>query len=133
MLSGKSIICFAVSFGQACHRQAIIPHIIGEEKEVPLARRRLPSVPITSEFRPTATTSGFTRPSAVFPTEENGASSPLLLTAPTVIIFSASPGGVIFFHEPAPEFIGCLRSFTRHQRIMTIQVTISIILRRIIK
>ena len=26
------------------------------------------------------------------------------MTAPTVIIFSASPGGVIFFHEPAPEF-----------------------------
>ena len=84
--------------------EQLVGATIGEEKEVPLARRRLPSVPITSEFRPTATTSGFTRPSAVFPTEENGASSPLLLTAPTVIIFSASPGGVIFFHEPAPEF-----------------------------
>ena len=100
----SSIISFAVSSGQACHRQATIPHIIGEEKEVPLAWRKLPSVPITSEPRPTATTSGFTRPSAVFPTEENGARTPYLFTAPTVITFSASPGGVIFFHEPDPEF-----------------------------
>ena len=30
----SSIISFAVSSGQACHRQATIPHIIGEEKEV---------------------------------------------------------------------------------------------------
>lgn len=38
----SSIISFAVSSGQACHRQATIPHIIGEEKEVPLAWRKLP-------------------------------------------------------------------------------------------
>lgn len=116
MLSGKSdlsptlrtssITSLAVNFGQACHRQATIPHMIGEEKEVPLARRRLPSVPTISALRPTATTSGFTRPSAVLPTEENGASNFFLSIAPTVSTFSASPGGVIFFHEPLARVTG---------------------------
>ena len=56
------------------------------------------------DIDPAYTLGDMARPSAVFPTEENGANSPLLLMAPTVITFSASPGGVIFFHEPAPEF-----------------------------
>ena len=78
--------------------------MIGEENEVPLALLNTPSVPITSEPKPTAITSGFTRPSAVFPIEEKGASSPFLLIAPTVSTLSASPGGVVFFQGPEPAF-----------------------------
>ena len=114
MLSGKSarsperrtnsITSFAVSSGQACHKQATMPHIMGEAKEVPFALPWLPSVRITSAPSPTATISGFIRWSAVFPTDEKGARTASLSTAPTVNTFSASPGGVIFFQEPAPEF-----------------------------
>ena len=83
MLSGKSarsperrtdsITSFAVSSGQACHKQATMPHIMGEAKEVPFALPWLPSVRITSAPSPTATISGFIRWSAVFPTDEKGA------------------------------------------------------------
>ena len=114
MLSGKSarsperrtnsITSFAVSSGQACHKQATMPHIMGEAKEVPFALPWLPSVRITSAPSPTATISGFIRWSAVFPTDEKGARTASLSTAPTVNTFPASPGGVIFFQEPAPEF-----------------------------
>ena len=58
---------------------------------------------MTSDPDPTATTSGFTRWSAVLPIDEKGANVPFLSTAPTVNAFSASPGGVIFFQEPMPE------------------------------
>ena len=81
-----------------------MPHIMGEAKEVPFALPWLPSVRITSAPSPTATISGFIRWSAVFPTDEKGARTASLSTAPTVNTFPASPGGVIFFQEPAPEF-----------------------------
>src|SRR5574344_349573 len=81
-----------------------MPHMMGEANEVPFAFPATPSVPITSAAIPTATTSGLMRLSAVLPMEENGARMPVLAIAPTVITCSASPGGVIFFHEPLPEF-----------------------------
>ena len=64
--------------------------MIGEANEVPFAVVRIPSVPITSAKSPTATTSGFILPSAVFPIEENGANTPSLSTAPTVITLKAN-------------------------------------------
>ena len=69
---------FAVSPGHACHKQATMPHMTGEEKEVPLALPWFPSVRITSAPSPTATTSGLIRLSAVLPMEENGASNACL-------------------------------------------------------
>ncbi len=47
------ITSFAVSSGQACHKQATMPHIMGEAKEVPFALPWLPSVRITSAPSPT--------------------------------------------------------------------------------
>ena len=83
-LTHQSMISFAVSCGQACHRQVTMPHRIGEANEVPLALRRLPFVPITSEFSPTATTSGFTRLSAVLPTRRKRSQHASPVIAPTV-------------------------------------------------
>lgn len=100
----SSIISFAVSSGQACHRQATIPHIIGEEKEVPLAWRKLP---VRSHYIRAQTYGNNIRlhPSVGrIPNRRERTRTPYLFTAPTVITFSASPGGVIFFHEPDPEF-----------------------------
>ena len=64
---------FAVSHGHACQKQATSPQNVGDANEVPLARDTVPSFPATAELTPTAITSGFTRPSAVLPTEEKSA------------------------------------------------------------
>ena len=77
--------------------------MIGDANEVPLPLDTLPSVPVTTELTPIAITSGFTRPSEAFPTEENSAFFRPFVIAPTVMTFSASPGGVIFFQAPRPE------------------------------
>ena len=57
------------------HKQVTMPHMIGEENDVPFALPWLPSVRMTSAPKPTATTSGFIRWSAVFPIDEKGAST----------------------------------------------------------
>jgi hypothetical protein len=94
---------FAVSHGHACQKQATSPQNVGDANEVPLARDTVPSFPATAELTPTAITSGFTRPSAVLPTDEKSAFTKFLSMAPTVMTFSASPGGVSFFQVPRPE------------------------------
>jgi hypothetical protein len=62
------MICILLSCGKACHKQDVIPHIIGDEKEVPLAVVS-PEGPKTVVADPRAATVGFIRPSNVGPTE----------------------------------------------------------------
>ncbi len=94
---------FAVSRGHACHKQATMPHMTGEEKEVPLALPWFPSVRITSAPSPTATTIRLNPVIGSIADGRERSQQRLLVHAPTVSTFSASPGGVIFFQDPIPE------------------------------
>ena len=78
--------------------------MVGEANEVPFPFDTLPSLPDTTEFWPTAITSGLIRPSDVLPIDEKSALINSLVKAPTVMTCSESPGGVIFFQLPLPEF-----------------------------
>ena len=97
------MICMAVSCGSDCHRHATAPQEIGDENDVPLAVVSVPLPLTTAEWYPIAMISGFTRPSADGPTEENPVLIHCSLTAPTVRMLSASPGTLIFFHDPNPS------------------------------
>lgn len=72
-------------------------------KEVPFAYLTLPFGPITQLLVPNATASGFTRPSAVKPTELKPLFFLSLSIAPTVKIPPASDGNVIFSQSPLPS------------------------------
>ena len=85
--------------GCNCLTHAAKPAIIGEEKEVPDARVKLPLLPATKLFTPMATTLGFMRPSAVGPNELKLAMTSKLFTAPTDKMLSASAGVMSIFHS----------------------------------
>ena len=60
MMFNNSTLVFC---GNACHKQATIPAVIGPEKEVPFAEEILPDAVATIELTPWATTSGLMRKS----------------------------------------------------------------------
>ena len=100
----RLMISFAVSEGQACHKQATKPETTGVENEVPISLIIVPRPVITAVGLPNAMTSGLTRPAAVGPIELNAAFRQSGVTAPTARISYASAGTLIFFHVPIPSF-----------------------------
>ena len=100
----------ARSEGMACHRQATSPVTMGVANDVPISRTTDPRPLMRIAGEPMAMTSGFTRPSCEGPTAEKGALPPCGLTAPTVIMSSASAGTQIFFHGPMPVLPALLTS-----------------------
>ena len=60
-----SITLKALKLGCACQKQVMAPAKIGQEKEVPLAWKQVPVVPLTHALPPRATRSGLILPSAV--------------------------------------------------------------------
>ena len=82
----------AVAYGKACQRHATMPATKGAENDVPTSRIIVPRPVITAAGLPRAMTSGFMRPSAVGPILLKAALRKSGVTAPTVIISSASAG-----------------------------------------
>ena len=81
--------------GNACHKQATIPAIIGPEKEVPFAVTIFPAASETTAACPCAITSGFILPSKDGPIELKEVFVSDEFTAPTAITETASAGTAI--------------------------------------
>ena len=97
-LRTRSIICSAVISRCSCHRHAVRPATMGQEKEVPITDVSVPRSESIFVGLPCAITSGFTLPSAEGPTLLNEALRRSGVTAPTHSISRASAGNPIFFH-----------------------------------
>ena len=85
-----------------------MPHITGDEIEVPYENVRVPLLPMTCS--PSHTTSGLIRPSYDPPREEKNITSRLfpcfeymVATEPTVMMLSASAGTAIVLSISSPE------------------------------
>ena len=91
------------SAGWSCFSSAVAAATTGVANEVPFNRRTVLGPFNAQTITPGAARSGFSRPSAVGPRDENPASVPSESSAPTVITESASPG-VTRVRKPGPAF-----------------------------
>ena len=96
VVRNASRTCTGVNSGRADRIMAATPATSGVAMDVPEGKS-YPDVLGTAQYVPTpcAETSGFVLPSLVGPKELNPATVPLLFTAPTEIILSASAGVII--------------------------------------
>src|SRR5438477_269595 len=97
-----SFISFADFPGFACHKQAVIPATIGQEKDVPLPVTIPPALARTA-LNAWATTSGLMRLSAEGPTELKLIRFPEESTPPIASTFFPSAGAIIYLQPPLPS------------------------------
>lgn len=96
------MISWAVFNGLAWIIPAARPANKGAEKDVPFKDPMPPDGSPVIVANPMAATSGLMRKSAEGPMELKEARSPVLSTAPTLKMESASAGAVMYFHESFP-------------------------------
>ena len=98
------MICLAVLFGNFSISPAVNPAMRGAEKDVPFPVVMLLEIDPKTVACPIAETSGLILWSKLGPNELKLAFAPLLSTAPTAKISSASAGEEMYFHTFAPSF-----------------------------